>query len=44
MLYVLGRGEVYTGFWWENLRERDHSEDPGVDGIRGHGLDGCGSG
>ena len=26
-------GEVYTGFWWENLRERDHLEDPGVDGI-----------
>ena len=19
-----GRGEVYTGFWWGNLRERDH--------------------
>jgi hypothetical protein len=21
---------VYTGFWWGNLRERDHLEDPGV--------------
>jgi hypothetical protein len=21
------RGEVYTGFWWRNLRERDHLED-----------------
>ena len=27
-----GRGEVYTGFWWGNLRERDHLEDPDVDG------------
>ena len=24
-----GRGEVHTGFWWENLRETDHSEDRG---------------
>jgi hypothetical protein len=23
---------LYTGFWWGNLRERDHLEDPGVDG------------
>jgi len=22
---------VYTGFWWVNLRERDHFEDPEVD-------------
>jgi len=22
---------MYTGFWWENLRERGHLEDPGVD-------------
>jgi len=28
----MGRGEVYTGFWCGNLRERDHLEDPGLDG------------
>ena len=27
-----GRGGVYVGFWWGNLRERDHLKDPGVDG------------
>jgi len=26
------RGEVYTGFWWGNLRERDHLDDPTING------------
>jgi len=29
---LMGRGEVNTGFWWGNLRERDHLEDPELDG------------
>jgi hypothetical protein len=28
----MGSAEVYTGFWWENLRERDNLEDPRFDG------------
>jgi hypothetical protein len=28
----MGRKEAYTGFWWENLMERNHLVDPGVDG------------
>jgi hypothetical protein len=28
---VLGRGELLTEFWWGDLREGDHLEDPGID-------------
>jgi len=28
----MGRREVHTGFWWGNLRERDHLGDSGVGG------------
>jgi hypothetical protein len=26
------RGEMYTGFRWGNMKERDHLEDVGIDG------------
>jgi hypothetical protein len=29
--HIWGREEAHTGFWWGNLRERDHLEDQGVD-------------
>jgi hypothetical protein len=28
----MGRREAYTGFWWGNLRERDHLGDSGLGG------------
>jgi hypothetical protein len=27
-----GRAEMHTGVWWENLKERDHLEDLGIEG------------
>ena len=30
--HVAHMGEMRTGLWWGNLRERDHSEDPGLHG------------
>jgi len=29
---MYGERRRYTGFWWGNLREEDHLEDPGIDG------------
>jgi hypothetical protein len=29
----MGEGEVHTGFSWGDLREGDHLEDSGVDGM-----------
>ena len=31
-MVVWGRVEAYSGFWWGNLRERDHLGVPGLDG------------
>ena len=49
------RGEVHSGFWWGDLRERDSLDDIGVDRVmilkwifkkwgKGLGLDLSGSG
>jgi len=27
----IGKGMVYTRFWWRNLGERYHLDDPGLD-------------
>jgi len=32
MYHIWGRDELYTGFWWGSLGERDHWGGPGVDG------------
>ena len=28
----MGKGEVRTGFWWGNLKERDDLKDPDIGG------------
>jgi hypothetical protein len=32
MQYVWGGVEEHRGFWWGNMGEREHLEEPGVDG------------
>ena len=32
MQHVQEREKVHAGFWWGNLRAKDHMEDPGIDG------------
>jgi len=28
-----GKGELHTGFWCANLKEKDHLEDQGLEGV-----------
>jgi hypothetical protein len=35
MWHAWERGETFTRFWQESPKERDHSEDRGVDGRMG---------
>jgi hypothetical protein len=38
MWHAWERREKCTKFWWESLKEREHSEDQGVDGRTGSEL------
>jgi hypothetical protein len=29
----MGRREMYTGYWWESQKERDHWEDQDIGGC-----------
>jgi len=31
MQHAWGREEMYTGFWWGDLMEKDHLKDQGID-------------
>ena len=31
---VWGTGDMHKAFWWGDLMERDHLEDPGLDGRK----------
>jgi hypothetical protein len=31
MWHIWGKGELHRGFWWGNVRKRDHWGDVGVD-------------
>jgi hypothetical protein len=35
MWHASERGEKFRRFWWGSRKERDHSEDRGVDGMMG---------
>jgi hypothetical protein len=34
MYHVSERGEAHTGFWWGNLKEKNHLGETGVDGRK----------
>jgi len=49
MQHVWESSKLHKGFWWGDMRKRDHLEDPRVDGVLRsgmgrHGPDYCDSG